>query len=57
MSHFLAESRASIAMRPRVTLYTNDEQQRLFAGDTSLDFDPAMDAAAVTWPAASFFRV
>jgi hypothetical protein len=55
--HFRAESRAAISLRPSVSRYTNDEQQRLYPGDTSLDFDPATDAAALTWPAASFFRV
>ena len=55
--HFLAESRASIALRPRASRYTNDEQRRLYPGDTSLDFDPATDSAPVTWPAASYFRV
>lgn len=55
--HLTAEHRATIAMRPRVTRYTADEQQRLFSGDTSLDFDPATDAAPVVWPAASYFKV
>lgn len=54
--HFTAESRAAVSMRPSVTRYTNDEQQRLFTGDTSLDFDPATDAGPVVWPAASYFR-
>lgn len=57
MAHFIAESRASIAMRPSVSRYTNDEQQRLFPGDTSLDFDPATDRGPLVWPAASYFRV
>ena len=55
--HFRAESRAAISLRPSVSRYTNDEQQRLYPGDTALDFDPATDAAPVTWPAASYFRV
>lgn len=55
--HFTAESRASISLRPSPSRYTNDEQRRLYSGDTSLDFDPATDAAAVVWPAASYFRV
>jgi hypothetical protein len=55
--HFTAESRASIALRPSPSRYTHDEQQRLYTGDTSLDFDPATDAAPVVWPAASYFRV
>ena len=54
--HFSAESRASIALRQRPSRYTHDEQQRLYAGDTSLNFDPATDAAPVVWPAASYFR-
>lgn len=55
--HFTAEHRAGVAMRQRVTRYTDDEQQRLFTGDTSLDVDPLTDAAPLVWPAASFFRV
>ncbi|MEY2653781.1 MAG: hypothetical protein RLZZ524_809 [Pseudomonadota bacterium] len=54
--HFTAEHRASIALRPRPSRYTNDEQQRLYTGDTSLDFDPQTDAAPVVWPAAGYFR-
>lgn len=57
LTHFVAESRAAVAMRPKVSRYTNDEQQRLYPGDTSLDFDPATDAAPLVWPAASFFKV
>lgn len=55
--HFTAESLASIALRTKPSRYTNDEQQRLFPGDTSLDRDPATDAAFITWPAATFFHV
>lgn len=52
-----AEHRGMLALRPKVSRYTDDEQRRLYAGDTSLDFDPAVDAAPMVWPAASFFRV
>jgi hypothetical protein len=52
-----AEHRGLLALRPKPSRYTNDEQQRLHPGDTSLDFDPATDAAPLVWPAASFFRV
>lgn len=52
----LAEHRGAIAVRSKPSRYTNDEQQRLYPGDTSLDFDPATDAAPLAWPAASFFR-
>jgi hypothetical protein len=51
-----AEHRAIQAMRPKPVRYSNDAQQRLYPGDTSLDFDPATDAAALAWPAASFFK-
>lgn len=51
-----AEHRGAIAVRPKPSRYTHDEQQRLFAGDTSLDFDPATDAAPLAWPAASYFK-
>lgn len=57
VAHYTAEHRAAIAMRPRVQRYTNDEQQRLYPGDTALNFDPATDAAPLVWPAASFFKV
>lgn len=53
---FSAEHRGTLALRPKVIRYTNDEQQRLYPGDTSLDVDPATDAAAQVWPAASYFR-
>jgi hypothetical protein len=46
-----------VALRPRVTRYTNNEQQRLYPGDTSLDVDPLTDAASLVWPAASYFKV
>ena len=55
--HFTAEHRASVAARPRVTRYTDNEQQRLSPGDTSLNVDPLTDASSLVWPAASFFRV
>jgi hypothetical protein len=51
-----AEHRGALAVRVKPTRYTNDEQQRLYPGDTCLQFDPATDAAPMVWPAASFFR-
>lgn len=57
VAHFTAEHRAGVALRPRVSRYTNDEQQRLAPGDTALDIDPMTDAAPIVWPAASYFRV
>lgn len=57
VAHFTAESLASISLRTKPSRYTNEEQQRLFTGDTSLNVDPATDAAPLVWPAASFFRV
>jgi hypothetical protein len=51
-----AEHRGVHALRAKPSRYTNDEQQRLFPGDTSLNFDPATDAAPIAWPAASFFK-
>lgn len=51
-----AEHRAIQAMRTKPSRYTNDEQQRLYPGDTCFNFDPAIDAAPVAWPAASFFK-
>ena len=52
----LAEHRGTVATRNRPSRYTDDEQQRLYPGDTCLKFDPALDAAPLAWPAASFFR-
>lgn len=51
-----AEHRAVQALRPKPSRYTNDEQQRLYPGDTCLNFDPATDAAPLAWPAASYFK-
>ena len=53
---FVAEHRGTVAIRPKVSRYTNTEQQRLYPGDTSLDIDPELDDPQVVWPAASFFR-
>lgn len=51
-----AEHRGVTALRPKPSRYTDDEQRRLYSGDTSLDFDPLTDAAPLAWPAASYFR-
>jgi hypothetical protein len=51
-----AEHRGTTALRPKVSRYTDDEQRRLYPGDTSLAFDPATDAGPLVWPNASFFR-
>ena len=51
-----AEHRGMTALRPKPSRYTDDEQRRLYPGDTSLDFDPATDAAPLVWPAASYFK-
>lgn len=51
-----AEHRGLHALRAKPSRYTNDEQQRLHPGDTSLDIDPLTDAAPIAWPAASYFR-
>jgi hypothetical protein len=57
LAHFRAEPAATIALRDRVSRYTDDEQQRLHSGDTSLDVDPLTDAAPLIWPSASYYRV
>lgn len=57
VANFTAEHRGTIALRQRASRYTNDEQQRLYPGDTSLDVDPLTDAKPLAWPAASFFKV
>lgn len=51
-----AEHRGMLALRPKPSRYTDDEQKRLYPGDTSLDIDPETDAGPVAWPAASFFK-
>lgn len=53
--HYTAEHRSGVALRPRVSRYTDDEQNRLSAGDTSLNIDPQTDAPPIVWPAASYF--
>ena len=53
---YTAEHRAMLAMRLRPTRYTNDEQQRLYAGDTCFDYDIGVDREPLVWPSASFFR-
>lgn len=55
--HYTAEHRAGVSLRPRVSRYTDDEQGRLSAGDTSLYIDPQTDAPPIVWPAASYFKV
>jgi len=51
-----AEHRGITAIRPKPSRYTDDEQRRLYSGDSCLDTDPATDAGPLIWPAASFFR-
>jgi hypothetical protein len=51
-----AEHRGTTALRVKPSRYTNDEQQRLFTGDSSLNVDPLTDAAPLVWPAASFWK-
>lgn len=51
-----AEHRGMVALRAKPSRYTDDEQRRLYPGDTSLDFDPGTDSAPLVWPAASYFR-
>ena len=40
-----AEHRGLLALRAKPSRYTDDEQQRLYPGDTCLRFDPQTDAA------------
>lgn len=53
----VCEHAAVRAFRPKPSRYTNDEQLRLHADDTCLDYDPATDAGQVVWPAASFWKI
>ena len=43
------ESRLIQLQRPKETRYTNEEQQRLFAGDLGCEFVPAMKEITLTW--------
>lgn len=52
----MAEHRGALALRNKTSRYTDDEQQRLYPGDTCLQFDPATDAAPLVWPAAGYWR-
>lgn len=52
---FPAEHAGSLAMRILPSRYTNDEQQRLYAGDTCFDYDPGTDGDNYVWPAAAFY--
>lgn len=51
-----AEHRGLIANRPKPSRYTDDEQRRLYPGDSSMDGDPLTDAKPLAWPNATFFR-
>ena len=50
-----AEHRGSLALRVKPSRYTNDEQRRIDPTDSCLDIDPAIDAAPLPWPNASYF--
>ena len=43
------ESRLINLQRPRETRYTNEEQQREYAGDLGCEFVPAMKEITLTW--------
>lgn len=43
------ESRLIDLERPRETRYTNEDQQREFAGDLGFEFVPALQDKALTW--------
>jgi hypothetical protein len=57
VAQFAARHLSELALSQRPSRYTNDEQLRLYAGDTALDVDPRTDAPELPWPNASFFRV
>lgn len=48
--------KGNAALRPKPSLYSDDEQRRLYPGDNALDFDPGLDSAGVVWPSAEFFK-
>jgi hypothetical protein len=41
--------------RPRVLLYTDEDQQRLYPGDLGMQFVPATAEKQLVWPAASWW--
>lgn len=43
-------------LRPRVVLYSDQEQQRLYPGDRGLEYVIDQADKSIVWPAASFFR-
>lgn len=51
-----AEHRGATYERPKPLRYTNGDQSRLFAGDTSLRFVVSQAAHQDIWPSANFFR-
>lgn len=51
-----AEHRGIVFARPKGTMYTDADQQRLHPGDKCLEFLTAQSAHADIWPAASFWR-
>ncbi|MFO1286793.1 MAG: hypothetical protein U1F49_09815 [Rubrivivax sp.] len=52
----LAEHRGTVATRSRPTATPTTSSRRLYERPAMLKFDPALDAAPLAWPAASYFR-
>jgi hypothetical protein len=48
--------RGDVYRRPKPLRYTDNDQQRLFPGDTSLRYVLSQAQAPIVWPAASYFR-
>jgi hypothetical protein len=51
-----AEHRGVTFGRPKQLLYTDDDQQRLYPGDTFLQYIQYQSTHEDTWPAASYYR-
>ncbi len=52
-----AENRLAEFKRPRIARYTNEEQQRRFAGDRGCEYVAQMADKTVEWPSAEWFRL
>lgn len=52
-----AEHRGATFARPKPVRYTNVDQQKLYPGDTSLQYITSQANHQDVWPAASFFKI
>ncbi len=52
-----AENRLAEFKRPRIARYTNEEQQRRFAGDRGCEYVAQVADKTIEWPSAEWFRL